>query len=104
MAAVDIEASLPKTLCVNVLYYSTHSAESEIFTGFDIFSLLFANYWVQEAVNKLAASAAPLDYVNFQAVIKSAASAAFRKPRIQGSTRATARLADDGCAALPWIF
>ena len=40
---------------------------------------------IREIVNKLAASAASLDYVKFQALIKSAASAASRKPKIQGS-------------------
>ena len=38
---------------------------------------------VPESSNKSAASAASLDYVNFQAVIKSAASAASRKPKIK---------------------
>ena len=58
----------------------------------------------KKAVNKSAASAASLDYVKFQAVIKSAASAASRKPKVQGSAWATARLADDGLEALPWIL
>ena len=49
---------------------------------------------VREFANKSAASAASPDYVRFQAVIKSAASAASRKPKIketkiQGSARTT---------------
>ena len=57
-------------------------------------------------MNKSAASAASLDYVKFQAVIESAASAASRKLKIQGSARAraTARLADDGLGAHSWIL
>ena len=45
-------------------------------------------------MNKSAASAASLDYVKFQAVIKSAASAASRKPKSrEGSSRG---VQDDG--------
>ena len=40
------------------------------------------NYWGWEAVNKSVASAASPDSVKLQAVIKSAASAASRKPKI----------------------
>ena len=54
-------------------------------------------------MNKSAASAASPDFVNFQAVIKLAASAASRKPKIQGSAWATARLVDDSLVAVPWI-
>ena len=43
--------------------------------------MCFWNYCGREAVNKSAASAASTDQVRFQAVIKSAASAAFRKPK-----------------------
>ena len=43
---------------------------------------------VRESVNKSAASVVSLDYVEFQAVIKSAASAASRKPKSrEGSSR-----------------
>ena len=43
---------------------------------------------VRDSVNKPAASAASLDYVKFKAVIKSAASAASRKPKSrEGSSR-----------------
>ena len=51
-----------------------------------------AKYCKKGAVNKSAASAASQDSVKFQAVIKPAASAA------------TARLADDGLGALPWVL
>ena len=45
-----------------------------------------------ESVNKLAASAVSLDYVKFQAVIKSAASAASRKPKSrEGGSRGAPR-------------
>ena len=44
------------------------------------------------------------DCMRFQAVINSAAEAAFRKPKVQGSARAMAQLADDGLGALPWIL
>ena len=44
-------------------------------------------------MNKSAASAASLDSVKFQAVIKSAASAASRKPKSRGSSRG---VQDDG--------
>ena len=43
-----------------------------------------AKYCEKEAVNQSAASAASLDSVKFQAVIKSAASAASRKTKNQG--------------------
>ena len=52
---------------------------------------------VQESVNKLAASAASLDYVKFQAVIESAASAAVRKP-----AQNPAVLPGDGLAGGQW--
>ena len=48
------------------------------------------SHGVQESVNKSAASAASLDYVKFQAVIKSAASAASRESR-EGSSRGVPR-------------
>ena len=69
-----------------------------------------AKYCEKGAVNQSAASAASPDYVNFQAVIKSAASAASQKGQIketktQGSAWATARLAPgDGLGALPWVL
>ena len=44
-----------------------------------------AKYCEKGAANQSGASAASLDSVKFQAVIKSAASAASRKPKIQGS-------------------
>ena len=47
-----------------------------------------AKYCEKGAVNQSAASAASPDSVNFQAVIKSAASAASRKPKSrEGSSR-----------------
>ena len=73
-----------------------------------------------EAVNKSDASAASPDSVEFQAVIKSAASAGSRKPKIketkiQGSARTTGLGGTTGTAgrrgtvgrrngALPWIL
>ena len=45
-----------------------------------------------------------MGFLKFQAMIKSAASAASRKPKIQGRARATARLADDGLGARPWVL
>ena len=56
-------------------------------------------------MNKSAASAASPDYVKFQAVIKSAASAASRKPKSrEGSAGRRLRLAGDGLGALSWIL
>ena len=55
------------------------------------FSLIFVNDWGWGAVNESAASAAFPDYVKFQAVIKSAASAASRQTKIQESRGASAR-------------
>ena len=54
--------------------------------------LMKANAAVRESVNKSAVSAASPDYVNFQAVIKSAASAASpkaksKKPKPRGAPR-----------------
>ena len=51
-----------------------------------------AKYCEKEAVNQSAASAASPDSVKFQAVIKSAASAASRKPKSrEGSSRGVPR-------------
>ena len=63
-----------------------------------------AKHCEKKTVNQSAASAASPDHVKFQAVIKSAASAASRKPKIQGCARAMAQLAGDGLGALPWIL
>ena len=58
-----------------------------------------------ESMIQLAASAASTDYVKFQAVIKSAASAASRKIKIQESRRARGRrpgMRTAGLGQLPW--
>ena len=55
--------------------------------------VIFGNYWGWGAVDKSAASAASPDSVKFQAVIKSAASAAsqIQGTQVQGSARSVAR-------------
>ena len=62
-----------------------------------------AKYCEKKAVNQSAASAASLDSVKFQAVIKLAACAASRKPKSR-ECRTVALLAGDGLGALPWSF
>ena len=76
------------------------SPKSQLFIDFlnDFLRIIGAG----EAVNKSAASAASLDYVKFPAVIKSAASAASRKPKSrEGSSRG---VQDGGSAGgrRPW--
>ena len=62
-----------------------------------------AKYCEKGAVNQLAASAASPDYVRFQAVIKSAASAASREPKSrEGSSRGVQDGGSAGWIWAPW--
>ena len=64
---------------------------------------LLARCAVRESVNKPAASAASPDYVKFQAVIKSAASAVSRKPKSRGpSSRGAPRAPSSASQAAVW--
>ena len=65
---------------------------------------MHALHGVQESVNKSAARAASPDYKKFQAVIKSAAHAASRKPKIRGIAPRPSPASRDVGLALPWIL
>ena len=79
-------------------FFDQSPAQKEVLTlsGWEL------HYVVREFANTSAASAACPDYVKFQAVIKSAASAASRKPK---SSEGSSRGAPDGGSAggrRPW--
>ena len=66
---------------------------------------MFLSYAVREFVNELAASAASLDCVKFQATIKTAASLASRRPKDQiPGERSVLRPLLSACRAVVWAL
>ena len=85
-----LECNLPTiekyVFCRNSVF--AQASLAEVATAVELFGqMCFPSNAVREFVNKSAASAASLDYVKFQAVIKSAASAAsqIQGTQVQGS-------------------